>query len=338
MSLQLMKERIKQSGNSLYDEQIKDAQDSLSYGFTDDVSYNKNIVTYKTNEPILIKMYDQKYNVTYGFTVHFLSPHDIPIELGKLLYNTKKDEYWLCVESYDVSGIHNEGKLAKCSRFIKWQEKDGSIQEIPVISRNATQYNNGEYSNKTLTLGTDQIMMYTQLNEHTVKLDHGIKFFVDENKGDPTVYELTKPDTVDYSYMGKGMISLMLTECAYTPTKKELELGVCDYTEHEDITTSLPLSDETTVLKALISGNRNLRNSYKRTYTIDFTDHDGEAINWRDIDFQWNIISDWDITQNKYENKIDLFVDDEDLIESSFLLQVLINNTVATEMKITVTE
>ena len=38
-----MKERIKQSGTSLYDEQIKDAQDILAYGFQDDVSCAKHI-------------------------------------------------------------------------------------------------------------------------------------------------------------------------------------------------------------------------------------------------------------------------------------------------------
>lgn len=49
MSFQLMKERIKQSGTTLYHEQINDAQDILEYGFCDDVSYNPNIVFYKTS-------------------------------------------------------------------------------------------------------------------------------------------------------------------------------------------------------------------------------------------------------------------------------------------------
>ena len=38
-----MKERIKQSGTTLYDEQIKDARDILEYGFYDDATYNKTL-------------------------------------------------------------------------------------------------------------------------------------------------------------------------------------------------------------------------------------------------------------------------------------------------------
>ena len=37
-------------------------------------------------------------------------------------------------------------------------------------------------------------------------------------------------------------------------------------------------------------------------------------------------------------NKIKLLVDDEDYISSSFLLQVIVNNVVATEKKITIVE
>lgn len=334
MSFQLMKERIKQSGTSLYDEQIKDAQDILAYGFTDDVSYNRHIMLYNTNKHIPIKIYDQKYSASYGFTAQFLSPHDIPVELGEILYNSVKNEYWLCIESYDVSGIHNEGKLGKCSRLIKWQENDGSIYEIPVIARNATQYNNGESSDKVITLGSDQIILYTQLNEHTKRLDHGIKFFMDENKDNPTVYELTKPDTVDYSYFGKGMISLMLTECNYSPSEKELELGVCNY---KDI--SPPnYPNEMVVLKAIIFGNTDLKIKFPRTYTVTLYDEAGNVVDWDNTICSWNIESEFIVSQTVNGNKINLLVNDELLIGKSFLLQVFINNSIAAETRITITD
>lgn len=327
-----MKARIKQSGNSLYNEQIKDAQDILKYGFKDDVSYNPNIFIYNTSTNIPIKMYDQKYSASYGFTCKFLSPHNFSIDLGELLYNNIKHEYWLCIESYDVSNIHNEGKLAKCSRFIKWQDKYGSIHEIPVVARNATQYNNGEYRDEKIFLGSDQIMMYTQLNDLTKKLDHGMKFFVDENKDEPSVYELTKPDTVDYSYMGTGMTSLMLTECPYTPTNEELILGVCNY---RDITT-FPSSDESVISTSIISGSEKIKVGISKIYSVDFFDKDKNKIDWRNIHFEWNIISDFDVIQNIFDNKIELIVNNEDYIDSSFLLQIIINNNVDSEMKISV--
>lgn len=337
MSLYLMKERIKQSGTTLYDEQIKDARDILEYGFYDDATYNKNIVLYEIDKKLPIKMFDQKYTASYGFISKFLSPYNIQINLGELLYDTKRHEYWLCIESYDVSGIHNEGKLGKCSRFIKWQDRTGNIQKIPVIARNATQYNNGEYRNERITLGSDQIILYTQLNQHTKKLDHGTKFFIDENLDNPSIYELTKPDTVDYSYMGSGMISLMLTERPYSPTKEELELGVCNYIEK--IITLPPQeisSDETSDLTAQISGGNRQKVGISKSYSVNFTDKDGNQLDKNDITFKWNIVSDFDVVQKVNGNKIELIIEDENYVDSSFLLQVLVNENIVSENSILV--
>lgn len=341
MSLRLMKERIKQSGTSLYYEQIKDAQDILKYGFIDDVSYNPNITIYNSDKKIPIKIFDQKYNASYGVISKFLCFSDFPVELGEILYDSHKKEYWLCVESYDVSGIHCEGKLGKCTRFLKWKDIDGIIREIPIITRNATQYNNGETKTEIMTLGSDQIMLYTQLNKFTVKLDHGMKFFIDENKDDPTVYELTKPDTVDYSYMGKGMISLMMTERAYTPTKEELEIGVCNNRKKyiNNLDTTIP-PQETDNLIIEISGNTNLKNNYFRTYVALIKDKNNNSIEWNDSLYSWNIISDFPVENITDKNKIKLKVKGETLIGSSFLLQLIENSKkdVLSEVKITIVE
>lgn len=336
MSLQLMKERIKTTGITLYDEQIKDGQDILMNGFNDDISYNRNIVRYNSNELIQIKMYDQKYAATYGFTSQFLSSHITPVNLGDLLYDKKQNEYWLCVESYNVSNIHYEGKLGKCSRFIKWQERNGIVREIPVITRNATQYNNGEYKDEVITLGSDQVMIYTQLNDYTVKLDHGNRFFLDENKENPTVYILTKPDTVDYSYMGKGMLSLMLTETTYTPTKKELDLGICNYIDPTTLLPDLSSSNETTILNGVILGSENLKPGFTKTFIAKFTDKNNNSINWENIDFKWNILSNFTLEQKTYENKIDLCVDKNIAIGNIFILQLIFNDKVIFEKEITI--
>lgn len=330
-----MKERIKISGKTLRNEQIKDAQNILISGFQDDVSYNPNFIFYKTNIEVPIKLYDRKYSASFGSICKFLSPHYFPILLGDLLYDIKKNEYWLCIESYDVDNIHYDGKLGKCSRLIKWQDKDGNIHEIPVITRNATQYNNGLYNDTVISIGSDQIMLYTQLNEDTVKLEHGIKFLLDENKERPTVYELTKPDTVDYSYMGKGMMSMMLTEYAYKPSKKELELGVCNYFDPSIENISLPLTPDTK-LKAIISGIKKIKVGYRKNYSVKFFDTNSNEINLENINYKWNIISDFDIETNIEKNKISLIINNEDYIGKSFLLQIIVDNKVLNETKIDV--
>lgn len=341
MSLQLMKERIKQSGTSLYEEQIQDAQDILNYGFQDDVSYNPNIVSYKTKNKIPIKMYNQKFSSSYGITTNFLTTNNKKIELGNLLYDTAKNEYWLCIESYNVSNIHNEGKLGKCSRFLKWQDENGLFQETPIIVTPTSKYNNGESSTNIIQLGSDQLLLFMQLNEDTVKLDRGTKFFIDENKLQPSVYELTRIDTALYTYMGKGVLSMIVTECAYSPTDKELELGVCNYKKVN--TTLLPQTkpDETAFsINATISGNKNLKCGFTRTYTVNFTDESGNKINWEDVNFDWNVLSNFDIEQTLDRNTIKLLVEDESLINSAFLLQIKLTNspTVLAEIEVAVVE
>jgi len=221
-----MKERIKQSGVTLYHEQIKDAQDILKYGFCDDVSYNPNIVSYNSNNEIPIKIYDQKFSASYGVTAKYLTMHNNFIELGQLLYDNKKKEYWMCIESYEVSGIHNEGKLGKCNRFLKWQDKYGSIKEIPAIITTASKYNNGENGTEIVYIGSDQLMIFLPLNQDTIQLDRNINFLIDENKNNPTVYRITRVDTTLYTYMGKGFISIIVTESQYKPSQKEIEIGI----------------------------------------------------------------------------------------------------------------
>ena len=338
-----MKERIKQSGSTLYDEQIKDAQDILAYGFQDDVSYNPNIVTYRTDDKIPIKMYDQKYSATYGITAKFLSPHEYPIELGQLLYDNKKNAYWLCVESYDVSGIHCEGKLGKCGRFLKWQDENGVIKETPMIVTSAAKYNNGEEGSAVIKLGSDQLMLFMQLNEDTVKLDREMKFFIDENKSNPSVYELTRTDTALYTYMGIGFLSIVVTECAYTPTDKELELGVCNYKEPSTPTPPTPPQpsepDKTTDLKTTISGNKELKVGFSRTYTVTFVDEKtGSKVDWNDVEFTWHVVSAFDVSQNAYDNKIELIVSDESLVGLSFLLCIQVDEVIVEQIEINIVE
>lgn len=337
MGLELMKTRARQDGISLYNAQVKDAQDILAYGFTDDVSYNPHMVIYNTLKDIPIKIYDKKYSASYGTTAKFLTLHTCPASLGELLYDTAKNEYWLCIESYDVAGIHCEGKLGLCNRFIKWQEADGCIQETPVISRNATQYNNGTYEDKVIKLGSDQVLLYTQLNSHTAELSRGTKFFIGENKEHPAVYELTKPDTADYSYMGKGVAAFMVTECAYTPSEKELELGVCNYHAPDILSVTPPHNNTASGITAVISGSTHLRKSYKRIYTASIKDGNGIGVPWEDHIFSWNVTAGADIAQNSQGNKIELLAANEKLCGSSFLLQVCYGSEVLSETEIYVT-
>lgn len=337
MSLLLMKERIKQSGNSLYGEQIKNAQDSLFYGFKDDVSYSKYIFFWIGGENphkgkhLDIKLYDRKYSTIHGNLMSFLTMNTDKIEVGDYIYDEKENTYWICTESFHVDNIHYEGQFTECNWYLKWQRKDGTILEYPCLDLNSTQYNSGEYSNKTLKIGSAQHVEKVQANSDTIALASPQRFYISRNNTIP--FTITQNDTTASNY-GKGICNITVTQDVNRKEDRP-DLGICDYIEAP---THLPPSDKTTDLKIIISGEKNLRNSYKRIYTANFMDQNGNTINWRDIDFKWNIVSDFDLAKNEYENKIVLSIDNEDLIESYFLLRLLINDTVANEIRITITE
>ncbi|MCI8925900.1 MAG: hypothetical protein HFI45_18315 [Lachnospiraceae bacterium] len=86
-----------------------------------------------------------------------------------------------------------------------------------------------------------------------------------------------------------------------------------------------------------ISGNTNLKFGYTRTYTLYITDENGNAI--ENVDFIWNVVSDFAVEQTINGNQIKLRVkDDENLIGNTFLLQVIVEETVKAEISIKVVE
>jgi hypothetical protein len=314
-----MKTRVANGGSTLLDEQIKDAQNSLEYGFCDDVSYNPNIVFYKTETSLPIKMHNQKVSASYGTVMSFLTTYDNPLDLGQMLYDTKRDEYWLCVESYDVAGVCHEGQLGKCMWWLKWQDDIGAIHEMPIIVTSASKYNNGEQKDEVMSIGSDQLMVFVQFNDDTCKLDRGKRFFIDEKRDNPTVYELTRADTALYTFMGKGFMSMILTECAYTASEDDLKYGVCDYIPPA---TPPESNNETTVLNGEILGSDNLSFGFMRTYTAKLTDNNGNAVEWNDDDFYWNIYPKTIATLDINKNKVNVLANDESIIGQSIRFEI----------------
>lgn len=342
MSLQLMKERIKQSGVSLYDEQIKDAQDILANGFTDDVSCAKHIFFWIAGENpqkgdhIYIKFYDRKYSSANGNMKSFLTHNNDKIEVGDYIYDEEENTYWICTESFHVDNIHYEGKFTQCNWHLRWQRPDGAILEYPCLDLNSTQYNSGESGNNTLKLGSAQHMEKVQANSDTISLASPQRFYVSRDNSIP--YVITQNDTTASNY-GKGICNITVTQDVRREDKDRPDLGICDYIDPSSPLPPTPQPpDETTDLRCVISGNTNLKNGYRRSYTVTFSDKDGNVIDWQNINFIWNIVNNSGLITNAYENKIDIFLDNEDLIGSSFLLQVIVAGEILAESKIIIIE
>ena len=342
MSLSLMKQRIEQSGDTLWEEQIIDGQQLLKSDFVNDVSYNPNIIRFNMYDKcekisIPIKMYGQDYSSSYGITTKFLSQIDTPVLMGDMLYDTKRNEYWMCVESYNVSNIHYEGVLGKCSRYLKWQDSNFNIFELPVIITSASKYNNGENANENIVLGSDQLLIFLQFNKDTCNLERGMKFFIDEKKENPTVYNITRVDTALYTYFGQGFMSMIVTEYPYTPTQKELELGICNYVNHDPVT-DVSNNVEYTGISATISGEQYLKIGLPCIYKVNFKTND-KTLGWNQVSFEWDIESNIDVQKTIVENQIELLVqDNESLIGEIIILSVIVSGVPVCQIPITVIE
>lgn len=337
-----MKERIKQSGKSLYEEQIKDAQDILADGFTDDVSCAKHIFFWIAGENpqkgnhVYIKFYDRKYSSANGNTKLFLTHNNDKIEVGDYIYDEEENTYWICTESFHVDNIHYEGKFTQCNWHLRWQRPDGAILEYPCLDLNSAQYNSGESGNNTLKLGSAQHMEKVQANSDTISLASPQRFYVSRDNSIP--YVITQNDTTASNY-GKGICNITVTQDVRREDKDRPDLGICDYIDPSSpLPPTPPEPNETTDLRCVISGNTNLKNGYRRSYTVTFSDKDGNVIDWQNINFIWNIVNNSGLITNAYENKIDIFLDNEDLIGSSFLLQVIVAGEILAESKIIIIE
>lgn len=258
---------------------------------------------------------------------------------------------WLVLNADCDDEVYTDGNLRQCQHKIFWQKDDGTIVSRYAYTENASAYNNGEKGNNTITLQSNQFMVYLPYDDETAELDNGKRVHVSRSNGKCRPYELTRPDDITYGFGEKGIFNIIFTQTQYNPDEDKLitledgtQAWICDYIPVSTLpSTPLPPSspsDETTILSGIISGNKNLKIGFSRTYTVTLSDADGNEVDWDGSLYGWNVVSDFAVEQNIDENKIKLFVDDDSLIGESFLLQVikLDDNTVVSAVKITVSD
>lgn len=293
---------------------------------------------------ILLNGTETKLMINSGTQPYYKEFQSLPsqeINIGD--YVEWANSHWIVTTCDFDDEIYRDGKLEQCNYLLKWQNELGDIIERWAVIKSASKYNDGTDANTVITLGSDQLSIIIPLDEEAIKLKKsmGKKFFIDNNTDDPTAYELTGTGNVPDTYNGHGITSWIVKECAYSASEDDLKYGVCNYkvVDTEGTTTpSVPENgNETSVLSASISGNKNLKVGFSRTYTATITDENGNAVEWND-DYSWNVVSDFVVGQEVSGNEIELFVDDEEYVDSIILLQIISNDTVITEIEITVME
>lgn len=143
-------------------------------------------------------------------------------------------------------------------------------------------------------------------------------------------FEWSSSDTAIASIDGVGN-AVFLKEGTVKFTAKWVEKDVLESTSVITVgngSVTPPTEDYT----ATIEGRDELKLGLPRIYAAIFTDSSGNEVT--DVEFTWNVVSDFMVEQVIDGNTIELYVEDEDAIGSTFLLQIITNETVMTELEI----
>lgn len=141
----------------------------------------------------------------------------------------KRWKIWLIMTMPSNNKVYEKVVLYLCNYIAKWQDDNGNIIYQPFHVENASQYNTGEEGDKILTLGYNQLLVYTSLDNNTVYLDRTKRMFIDYNNVNPLPYRITRIDTVSESYGESRVICLVFTEDVYNPKTDSIKNWLCDY-------------------------------------------------------------------------------------------------------------
>ena len=271
-----------------------------------------------------------------------------PFNLGD--YIEWNNQIWLVTLVDTDDKTYHSGYMYLCTVPLRWQNSEGKVIERYVYAEDFTKYSNGVTGNNTITIGDNQYGLTLPVDEETKKLKRDMRFPMDfDNSEQPDIYKLTnrKVKLSDNQYFGRGgtMIVTMSFD-AFNPNndKKVLmdngqEVWICNYNNsHSPLPPTPSEPNETTDLRCVISGNTNLKNGYYRKFTVTFTDKDGNAVDWQGVNYRWNITSDFDVKQTVADNKITVSINDENLIGGSFFVQIIVDETVLSEIKVNIVE
>lgn len=171
----------------------------------------------------------------------------------------KRWNIWLIMTMPTNNKVYEKVVLYLCNYIAKWQD-NGNIIYQPFHVQNASQYNTGEEGNKILTLGYNQLLVYTSLDDNTVYLNRTKRMFIDYNNINPLPYRITRIDTVSESYGESRVICLVFTEDVYNPNTDSIENWLCDY---------FPIS----TITIIYSGNPTIRTGGTKTLKVDTTEN-----------------------------------------------------------------
>ena len=329
-SLDRFNKKMSYSGGSLREESIFNTRELLKETFADDPSYTLGIYfwrlglkEYRNESPVGIRLYGRSFSAANGVTVKFQTCYDTPVIVGDVIYDTKKDEYLICTEAFDIDGIHYKGKFTLCNWILKWQKKDGTVLEYPCYDMNSTQYNSGEQSNRNFVIGSSQHMLTLPCDENTVELSTPQRFYLDKATVNPTTFIVTQNDTTSYNYGKKGLVKVTVYEHPNNSETDRPDLGICDYIDMSAGSKDAGATVKETCCrasKAVIEYDTTIIKSGgdSQVFVGKFYDDKGREV--ADISPHWDTVCDFSEKLIKKEsgNSLSIGIDDDDYIDEEF--------------------
>lgn len=212
------------------------------------------------------------------------------------------DSMWLVLNADSDDKVYTDGNLRQCQHCIYWQKSDGTIVSRYAYTENASAYNNGEAGNHTITLQSNQFMVYLPYDEETAELDNGKRVHMSRSNSKCKPYELTRPDDVTYGFGKKGVLNIIFTQTQYNQGNDKLitledgtQAWICDYIDSSSTPQPPQPSnpDETADLWNMKIDCSNLEikpTGYPKTLTATlYNTKTGETI--PDIVYEWNVQS-----------------------------------------------
>lgn len=145
-----------------------------------------------------------------------------------------QDNYWLVTERDADDELYVRAKMVQCNYLLKWVDANSVIHEQWCIVEDGTKYLVGTYEDRDFIVsrGDSRLGLTIAKNEHTAKLERGVRFLIDDPDADsPLAYELTKPFKLGNHYNGEGVYKFVMQEVNTTDDDNQ-ELMIADYYKH----------------------------------------------------------------------------------------------------------
>lgn len=246
-----------------------------------------------------------------------------------------EDSYWIVEGRPGNNKIYEKATLKLCQYKLRWQRDDGKIIERWANLTSASKYDIGESGNNVIVLGNNNFTVVIPHDKDSMTIE-GKRVFIDTSDTPRKVFKITRNDDALFIYGNQGaVLSLIADKTEFNPEADRPDLLLCDYI---DVECPSPDHQDQNII-ANISGDPTIKLGFSRIFTVNFMDENSNELSWQDIDFRWNIVGSFDlnlIEQTVHDNRIKLLIEDELCLDEKFKLQVLIDDTVISEIMITV--